>query len=48
MELKILLQDALTDLVDDRELYMKGIDHSYAYEGYETYRTEDLEIKSQT
>ena len=48
VELKFLLQKALTSQVDDRELYMKGIDHSYAYEGYETYRTEDLEIKSQT
>ena len=48
VELKFLLQKALTSQVDDRELYMKGINHSYAYEGYETYRTEDLEIKSQT
>ncbi len=42
IEIKVLLRDALTDLVHDREIYMKGIDASYAYEGYETFKTEDL------
>lgn len=42
IELKHLLSQALTDKVDDRELYMKGIDTSYYYEGYITYRVEDL------
>ena len=42
VEIKYLLKAALTDKVDDRELYMKGIDHSYYYEGYTTYKTEEL------
>lgn len=42
IELKHLLSQALTDKVDDRELYMKGIDTSYYYEGYITYRVEEL------
>lgn len=41
-EIKALLKSALTDKVDDRMVYMKGIDASYRYEGYSTYRTEDL------
>lgn len=42
VEITALLQGALTDKVDDRETFMKGIDASYAYEGYESYRTADL------
>lgn len=42
IELKYLLKNALTDKINDREVYMKGIDHSYYYEGYTTYKTEDL------
>ena len=42
IEIKHLLKEALTDKTDDREVYMKGIDHSYYYEGYTTYKTEDL------
>ena len=34
IEIKFLLKNALTDNVNDREIYMKGIDHSYYYEGY--------------
>lgn len=41
-EIKLLLKEALTDKVYDREVYMKGIDASYNYEGYSVYRTEDL------
>ena len=41
-EIKLLLKNALTDRITDRELYMKGIDNSYFYEGYSTYRTEEL------
>ncbi len=41
-EINLLLKDALTDKVNDREVFMKGIDTSYQYEGYYTYRTEDL------
>lgn len=41
-EIKALLKAALTDKIDDRTVYMKGIDASYRYEGYSTYRTEDL------
>ena len=36
------LKQALTDQVENREVYMKGIDHSYFYEGYAIYRAEDL------
>lgn len=42
IEIKHLLKNALTDKIDDREIYMKGIDHSYYYEGYMTYKTEEL------
>jgi cell filamentation protein len=42
VELKVLLADALTDRIDDRALFMKGIDVSYFYEGYSTYKTEEL------
>lgn len=41
-EIKALLKAALTDKINDRTVYMKGIDASYRYEGYATYRTEDL------
>ena len=42
VEIKVLLKEALTDEVDSREVYMKGIDHSYYYEGYTTYKIEEL------
>lgn len=42
IEIKYLLKQALTDKVKDRELYMKGIDHSYYYEGYAAYKAEEL------
>jgi len=42
LEIKTLLRAALTDRTEDRLVYMKGIDASYAYEGYQAYRTEDL------
>jgi len=42
VELKVLLKEALTDCIDDRALFMKGIDVSYFYEGYSTYKTEEL------
>lgn len=42
IEIKYVLKRALTDKVEDREVYMKGIDHSYYYEGYVIYRAEDL------
>ena len=41
-EIKHLLKAALTDEVDSRDVYMKGIDHSYYYEGYTTFKTEEL------
>lgn len=43
VEIKILLKDALTDKVNDREVYMKGIDASYHYEGYYIYKTENIQ-----
>lgn len=42
IEIKHLLRNALTGEVDSREVYMKGIDHSYYYEGYTTFKTEEL------
>lgn len=42
IEIKHILKAALTDQVDSREMYMKGIDHSYYYEGYTTFKTEEL------
>ena len=42
IEIKHLLKNALTDKVNDRQVFMKGIDHSYYYEGYTTFKTEDL------
>lgn len=43
VEIKILLKSALTDKIDDREIYMKGIDASYHYEGYNVFRADDLQ-----
>lgn len=42
IEIKYLLKNALTDEINSREIYMKGIDHSYYYEGYTTFKTEEL------
>ena len=41
-EIKYVLKNALTDEIDSREVYMKGIDHSYYYEGYATFKAEEL------
>ncbi len=45
VKIKVLLRDALSDKVNDRLVYMKGIDASYHYEGYSVYRTEDLAVQ---
>ena len=42
IEIKYILKQALTDKINDREIYMKGIDTSYYYEGYTVYKTEEL------
>ena len=42
IEIKYILKKALTDDINSREVYMKGIDHSYYYEGYTTFKTEEL------
>ena len=42
-EIKVLLKDALTDKINDRTVYMKGIDASYYYEGYYTYTIEEID-----
>lgn len=42
VEIKCLLKQALTDRIDDRKIYLKGIDYSYYYEGYAVYKTEKL------
>lgn len=42
IEIKYILKQALTDKVGDREVYMKGIDYSYYYEGYTLYKAEEL------
>ena len=45
VEIKLLLKDALTDKINDREVYMKGIDASYQYEGYHAFKTEAINDK---
>ena len=42
IEIKYILKQALTEQIHDREIYMKGIDASYQYEGYYVYKTADL------
>lgn len=42
IEIKHILKEALTDKTEDRQIYMKGIDHSYYYEGYAIYKAEEL------
>ena len=42
IEIKYLLKEALTDEINSREVYMKGIDHSYYYEGYTTFKAKEL------
>ena len=42
IEIKYILKNALTDKINDRDVYMKGIDHSYYYEGYITFKAEEL------
>lgn len=42
VEIKVLLKGALTDEINSRDVYMKGIDHSYYYEGYTTFKAEEL------
>ena len=42
LEIKALLKEALTDRIYDRQVYMKGLDASYKYEGYEAYKADDL------
>ena len=42
IEIKYILKQALTEKINDREVYMKGIDHSYYYEGYVVYKAEEL------
>ena len=45
IEIKFLLKNALTDHIHDREIYGKGIDQSYYYEGYYVFKTEELREK---
>ncbi|MCL1890571.1 MAG: Fic family protein [Coriobacteriia bacterium] len=47
IEIKVLLKDALTNKIDDREMYMKGIDASYRYEDLYAFKTEDLALQPQ-
>ena len=42
IEIKHVIKNALTDKINDLEIFMKGIDNSYFYEGYKSYKTEDL------
>ena len=42
IEIKYILKNALTDKINDRDIYMKGIDNSYYYEGYTVFKTEEL------
>ena len=42
LEIKAILAEALTDDINNRELFMKGLDHSYYFEGYQLFKSEDL------
>ena len=42
LEIKAVLGEALTDDINNRELFMKGLDHSYYFEGYQLFKSEDL------
>lgn len=46
IEIKVLLKSALTDKIEDRTIFMKGIDVSYYYEGYSEFKTEELQADS--
>lgn len=46
VEIKVLIKAALTDKINDREVYMKGVDASYHYEGYNLFKTADLKNES--
>ena len=46
LEIKTLLKAALTDRINDREVYMKGVDASYHYEGYDVYKTADIKVNA--
>ena len=41
-EIKLLLKNALTEKINDRQVYMKGIDASYSYEGYDVFKIEEI------
>lgn len=45
IEIKAVLKEALTDKINDRQVYMKGIDASYSYEGYSTYTMRELPLE---
>ena len=44
VEIKVLLKSALTDRINDREVYIKGVDASYHYEGYNIFKAEDIKL----
>ena len=46
LEIKTLLKAALTDRINDREVYMKGVDASYHYEGYDVFKTADIKVSA--
>lgn len=48
LEIKVLLKAALTDQINDREVYMKGVDASYSYEGYQVYRMGEIKSAAET
>lgn len=47
VEIKVLLKNALTDQINNREIYLKGIDVSYYYEGYNIFKSEELQASSE-
>lgn len=47
VEIKVLLKSALTDKINDREVFMRGIDASYHYEGYYAFKTADVKNEKQ-
>ena len=48
VEIKMLLKAALTDKINNKKIFMKGVDQSYSYDGYSSYKTKNFAPKTRT
>ena len=48
VEIKMLLKAALTDKINNKKIFMKGVDQSYSYDGYSSYKTKEFALKTCT